>query len=240
MVADPILNEDFQRQCSRRSIPGTEAERNRYLFRIRKSGKLKQAGIITSKRTTFGWEQMDPFLFASEIAWRRVSDLYADASLDEILCDPRLAEKFDEIAASCANGFSPLEYRWAALKLRKEGSNGRKRAERMKPEGLGLKMFTEEDLFPFKKRRLRDCEPSPGIYAICQKDLGFLYVGETSNLNAQSWIAIGREREKSLAIRPARSVETSNRGSSTCNDFRRSAGTSESIAQMASSSLEFQ
>ena len=185
MVADPLLNEDFQTQCSRRNIPGTEAERNRFLFRIRKSGKLKQTGITTSKRTSFSWEHLDPFLYASEIAWRRVSDLYAGAGLDEILCDPRLAEKFDEIASTCANGFSPLEYRWAALKLRKEGANGRKRAEQMKPKGLGIKMFKPDDLLPFKKRRLKDLEPTPGIYAICVEEQGFMYVGETSNLRAR-------------------------------------------------------
>ena len=179
LVADPLLNEDFQLQCDRRNIPGTQAERNRFLFRIRKSGKLKHAGIETSKRTAFDWEDIDPFLFASEIAWRRVSELYANAGLDEILCDPRLATQFDDIAASSAAGYSSLEYRWAALKLRKQGSLGRKRATEM-----SVKKFKEQDWFPFDDLNVTELGSQPGLYAICFKD-DFLYAGETSNMRAR-------------------------------------------------------
>ena len=185
VVADPLLDEDFQLQCDRMSIPGTYAERNRFLFRIRKSGELKRAGVTTSKRTSFSWEHMDPFLFASEIAWRKVSELYAGASLDEILCDPRLAEQFDLIADAYAGGFSALEYRWAAIKLRKEGSNGRKRAERIKPKGLGLVKFKDAEFKAFKKRQLKDLPLTPGVYAIRMEEQPFLYVGETSNLSTR-------------------------------------------------------
>ena len=185
VIADPLLNEDFQLQCDRRDVPGTPAERNRFLFRIRKSGKLKKAQIETNKRTILTWDEMDPFLFASEIAWRRTSELYAGASLDEILCDPRLAEKFDELAKSYAEGFSVLEYRWAALKLRKEGAKGRERASRMTPKGLGLKKFKDKDLQPLSKFDLAGLSPQPGVYAICGAKSNFLYAGETSNLQAR-------------------------------------------------------
>ncbi len=179
IVADPLLNQDFQLQCQRLGIPGTEAERNRFLFRIRKSGKLKQAGIETGKRTSFDWEQMDPFLFASEIAWRRVSELYAGASLDEILCDPRLAKQFDDFAASCAGGYSSLEYRWGAIKLRKHGASGRRKAK-----DLMLEKFGQQDWVAFDELDFSALDPTPGIYAICLRD-NFLYAGETSNLRAR-------------------------------------------------------
>ncbi len=195
IVADPLLNEDFQIQCDRRSIPGTAAERNRFLFRVRKSGKLKRAGIATKKRTSFTWEQMDPFIFASEIAWGRVAELYADASLDEILCDPRLATKFDEIASAHANGFSPLEYRWAALKLRKYGSQLPVKAELMTPKHLGLSRFKEEEWFPLKELNLGEYGPKPGVYAICWND-SYLYAGETSNLSARLGLQLS-ERARS-------------------------------------------
>lgn len=179
LVADPLLNEDFQLQCDRLSIPGTAAERNRFLFRIRKSGKLKQAGIETSHRTAFDWEQMDPYLFAAEIAWRRVSQLYASASLDEILCDPRLAKQFDDIASSCAEGYSSLEYRWAAIKLRKQGSLGRKKSKQ-----LSLQKFADHDWLPFPQLKFAELGPRPALYAICGKHR-YLYAGETSNIRAR-------------------------------------------------------
>lgn len=185
IVADPLLNEDFQQQCDRRDVPGNQAERNRFLFRIRKSGKLKKAQILTSKRTAFSWEELDPFLFASEIAWRRISELYARASLDEILCDPRLAKMFDEMAQSCAHGYTPLEYRWAALKLRKEGSKGRERAARMKPKELGLRKFKEGELRPIDEFDVSEFASKAGVYAICCDGMDVLYAGETSNLGAR-------------------------------------------------------
>lgn len=193
LVADPLLNQDFQLQCDRMNIPGSHAERNRFLFRIRKSGELKRAGVFTSKRTSFCWEYMDTFLYASEIAWRRVSELYAGASLDEILCDPRLAEKFDFVADSCAGGFSALEYRWAAIKLRKEGSNGRKRADRLKAKGLGLRKFKDSDFVVFKKQFVKALPTTPGVYAIRMSEESFLYVGETSNLHARLELQLAKK-----------------------------------------------
>lgn len=213
LVADPILNEDFQTQCDRLSIPGTQAERNRFLFRIRKSGRFKQSGIETSNLTSFDWQHLDPFLYASEIAWRRVSELYANASLEEILCDPRLAKQFDEVAMSQAEGYSPLEYRWAALKLRKQGSTARKRGQ-----DLSLDKFTTNDWHPMVDLEVSRFVPRPGLYAIrCNDD--YLYAGETSNIRVRlglqlsesairRWPAQQREpSELQIAIREVATVE---------------------------------
>ena len=49
-------------------------------------------------------------------------------SMDEILCDPQLGASFDQTAAQLAPGPKPLEYRWAALRLRKEAKKARSRA----------------------------------------------------------------------------------------------------------------
>ncbi len=57
------------------------------------------------------WSELSPYIFASEIAWRKIFDRY-DLSLDEILCDDRIAEQFDAIAAQFAPGYTPFEYRW--------------------------------------------------------------------------------------------------------------------------------
>ncbi len=112
LVADPLLNEDFQKACDRTKIDLSPAERNRFLFRLRKSGKLRRMEVETNARTSIDWDQVDPFLFASEIAWKRIAEQYAGVSLDEILCDPRMATAFDQIAQSLAPGYTPLEYRW--------------------------------------------------------------------------------------------------------------------------------
>ncbi|MEM9644960.1 MAG: DNA methyltransferase, partial [Planctomycetota bacterium] len=185
LVADPILNEDFQTQCDRLDVPGTPAERNRFLFRMRKAGHLKRAGIETKKRTRFDWNEMDPFLHAAEIAWRSVSELYADAGLDEILCDPRLAAKFDEVAGQFAAGYSALEYRWAALKLRKERHQIRARFDSTTPKSLGLRKFKTKDFVSLKKLDWGDLEDQPGVYAIRHGDDDFLYAGEAMRLRSR-------------------------------------------------------
>lgn len=179
LVADPLLNEDFQTKCDRISVPGTPAERNRFLFAIRKSGKLIHAGINTKERTTIQWDEMDPYLFASEIAWRNVSQLYGNAGLDEILCDPRLANQFDQTADQFAGGYTPLQYRWAALKIRKQSSVGRRHADE-----CDLPLFDESDWKTIEKLRLKNVPPNPGVYAIRDGD-EFLYAGETLNLQTR-------------------------------------------------------
>lgn len=119
VLADPVLHDDLQRACDRRSIAGTPAERNRRLFRLRLAGELKAAGIETQKRTQFSWQEQAAYRFASEIAWRRLADEYPGRTLDELLCDPRTAAQFDLWAERYCPGFRPLEYRWAALTLRR-------------------------------------------------------------------------------------------------------------------------
>ena len=106
-------------------------------MRLRKAGDLIE--FQTRKRTEFSWPEYDEFLFASEIAW---CDMKVHGTLDDILCDPDLADQFDKIAESLAPGFSSLQYRWGALTLRKKSKTARVRSE----------FFTTLKLAQFKSR----------------------------------------------------------------------------------------
>ena len=187
LVADPILNEDFQTSCDRLSIPGTHAERNRFLFRARKAGKLKAFNVQTTVRTNIDWKEVSTYIYASEIAWRQISKKYC-MSLDEIFCDPRIAKHFDEIASKFAPGFNPIDYRWAALKLRKEGSAAKKRATKhrknlgIKEMGVGLK---EEQGVLLSDLELDSVTSGPGVYLIREQDGTALYASETHQLAAR-------------------------------------------------------
>jgi hypothetical protein len=59
---------------------------------------------------------------ASEIAARVMFYRYG-ASVDTTLAHPELIKEFDRLASSITPGFSPFEYRWAALNMRKKGAN---------------------------------------------------------------------------------------------------------------------
>ncbi len=182
VVADPIFNEDFQLACDRNQVAGTSAERNRFLFRLRKSGRLKQVGVETTVRTQISWDDLEQFIFASEIAWRRISDDYGNMSLDDLLCDPRIASQFDDLAQQFAPGFRSVDYRWGAIKLRKEGRNARQRAESHRRK-LKIKKFTKGVLL--SELDLSQVPSSPGVYGIALAGGEFLFAAETHGLAAR-------------------------------------------------------
>lgn len=179
LIADPALNQPFLDVCFRKGLEGDPDELNRYLFRMRKSGRLKSAGIKTTQRTTYSWEELDQFIDASEIAWKLMVDQHS-ASLDEFLCDPLLASEFDRIAMRIAPGFNSLDYRWAAMTVRKQSKDARARAKK-----LSRKISSEE----VKSRTARSVETIdweefgevPGIYVL-QTGSTNLYAGESLDL----------------------------------------------------------
>jgi len=176
VVADPELNHQFVACCTRLGLVGDARTWNTLLFRLRKEGAL--AGLDTSRRTAFSWEDCDRFIFASEIAWQMMLDEYSASSLDEVLCDPALAAEFDRIAQRFAPGFTALEYRYGALKLRKQAKYARSRASVLKlPASLGMPLCFDESTH-------EKLPQAPGVYILSEdRDRArSLYVGETLNL----------------------------------------------------------
>lgn len=172
LVADPDMNIRFVETCQKLGLPGEARTWNRGLFGMRKSGVF--ADIPTVHRTEFSWEDCDPYLFASEIAWGQMIDQGCD-SLDTILCDPTLAARFDEIARMWAPNFKPLQFRWAALKLRKCSKLVRSRA----------KLLTDAHLSrsePLNKSSIKKLPNSSGVYIVFGGKQTAIYAGEANNL----------------------------------------------------------
>ena len=155
-------------------IAGDARTWNILLFRLRKAGQL--ADLETTKRTSISWADCDEYLFASEIALQMLLDADRAESIDEILCDPSLCEEFDAIAARFAPGRKPLEYRWAALKLRKQAKVARSRgAVLAAPSRLGRSIPVDELDLPNLHER-------PGVYVLSGAGNTRLYVGEALSL----------------------------------------------------------
>jgi site-specific DNA-methyltransferase (adenine-specific) len=177
IVADPQLNALFEAACRKRGLPGDIHWWNRNLFAMRKAGKL--SGLDFSKRTEFTWEHCDPFIHASELAWRRLIDGGA-ASLDEILCDPETAAKFDRIACGFVPGYSSLEYRWGALKLRKECHRARQRARALSTRNIHLPL---PEPIPVRDAAASQTAEFPGVYLLASANSPQpLYIGQSINL----------------------------------------------------------
>jgi site-specific DNA-methyltransferase (adenine-specific) len=189
VIADPILNAAFVDRCSQLGVKGRPRDWNLTLLGLRKAGKLTEAA--TARRTHYSWESMDPFEFASEIAMRRLLDL-GYPSLDHVLCDPVAAARFDDCARSLAPGFSSLQYRWAALRLRKDARLWRQCSRRL--NGQKPKLAKKVAL---KDADVAELKPIPAVYLLAPGDdeTRPIYVGET-------WDLLKRA-ERTLCARPA-------------------------------------
>ena len=196
ILCHPELDAAFVAACRKKGLPGDAYVWNRLLLRIRKAGKLPKVRRAGNKRLTF--EMMDAYSFASEIAMQLVS-LDCGLALDDFLCSPKLAAEFDAIAAEFAPGFSPFEYRWAAMSIRKRATQSKSLAKKRFSEWL------EKDLpraVPLSRCRTAHYE-QPGVYILGNGSQD-LYVGETLNLRSRIEQTLGTDCWSGFGLRSAR------------------------------------
>ena len=170
VIADPALNARFLAACRELGAGGTDFDLNHCLYNLRKSKRLEVHP--TTKRVNL--RHKDEYEFAAEIA-ARFLERRQDTTLDRIICDPALAQEFDRIAQELAPGFSPFEYRFAALNLRK--------ARRLRPEvSSHLLPATQVESFRVQDIDMNRIPRAQGIYLFYYRDEGLLYLGEARNL----------------------------------------------------------
>lgn len=185
VVADPAMNALFLEECSRLAIPLSPTELNCALLNLRKRGALRG---IRSARTAF--QNEDEYRFAAEIAARHL-ERREGRTLDRILCEPVLAAEFDELASSIAPGFLNVQYRWAALNLRK--------SRRMQPELLvQIIRPTRVQVHKVKDLSLTSLESGQGLYFFYTPTEP-LYIGETHSLRNRLAKHLDHSDNKALA-----------------------------------------
>jgi GIY-YIG catalytic domain len=169
VIADPDLNAEFLSACQSLGITAPAKILNSALFNARKGRFL--SGIRTTRRTEI--HDQETYQFASEVA-ARFLEHRSQATLDTILCDPEFTRQFDDLAKQICPGFSQLQYRWAALKLRK--------LKRLSPELLAHVVVPDTvQVFQLDDLDLRNLPTGQGIY-IFFSGAETLYVGEAENL----------------------------------------------------------
>ncbi len=185
VVADPDLNRAFLDNCRQLGLSGTDVSLNRALLNLRKQGGLRG---LKSIRSSFPDEEQ--YRFAAEMAVRFM-ERRDSVSLDDIICDPRKAVEFDALAARLAPGYKPVEYRWAALNLRK--------AKQLIPEILS-RVVEPSDIKSFKVvgLELNQIDNTPGLYVFYTRS-GVLYIGEAENLNNRIRKHLDHSDNKGLA-----------------------------------------
>lgn len=174
VLADPELDGAFAEACRRSGLPGGPAQWNRALLRIRKSGRLPR---LASRARTLTLREMDGYSFASEVAMRQLG-VDSEVAMDEILCVPELAQRFDRIAESYSPGYTPFQYRWAALAIRKRAAHARRLAQQ---RGDLWRQVWSPRTKAFSAESWAECD-YPGVYLLLGQGGVALYVGETCNL----------------------------------------------------------
>ncbi|NQT87378.1 GIY-YIG nuclease family protein [bacterium] len=190
VLIDDALNARFLDACLELLPTVPAAELNRRLLNLRKTGRL---GRVTTKRVRLTAAEREAFVHAAEIAARQLEDKY-DLTVDRVFCEPARRKEFDRVASSIAPGFTPYQYRKAALLLRK--------ARGLRPEPIKrLEAFDANVIL----RDAADFEADPdllpdaaGIYAFVD-DTGYLYIGEASRLRPRLRTHLDHSDRKALA-----------------------------------------
>lgn len=185
VVADPELNAAFLAECQAQGCIGSPATLNRALINLRKGGHLRGR---KSRETSFPEE--DEYRFAAEMA-ARFLERREGVSLDSIICDPQLAMEFDRLAATIAPGFSSLQYRWAALNLRKKKKLQPELLTRVVPP-LQIMSFAVGGL------TLSDIPARQGLYLFHTQKTA-LYAGEAESLQIRIRKHLDHSDNKGLA-----------------------------------------
>ena len=185
VVADPELNAAFLAACQAQGCAGSPAILNSALLNLRKGGHLRGR----KSRETF-FENQDEYRFAAEIA-ARFLERRDGVSLDAIVCDPLLAGELDRLASAIAPGFSSLQYRWAALNLRKK--------KKLQPELL-TRILPPEQIagFAVSTLSLTDIPARQGLYLFHTQSTP-LYAGEAESLQARIRKHLAHSDNKGLA-----------------------------------------
>lgn len=183
VVADPKTNALFQEAARSLGLRADPARINQALLNARKAGRLKDEPSASQYRLA---REYEPYLFASEWSVRHLQrqllkEINRMPALDELLCNPSWAERFDEIVARIKPGFAAIDYRWAALAMRKKG--------RSKPLEKAVDIGMSRQL-TFGQWRDPSIPSEPGLYLIRSGERA-LYLNWAEDMFDQ----VGRHRE---------------------------------------------
>lgn len=115
VLIDPALNYRFIAECLALGVRHPPSVINRRLLRFRKGTPHVKLAQTTEESEVTGLRR---FTYAADFAMAQLS-YRRGASVDDMLADPLIGAEFDKIATRLLPGFGPIEYRTAALYLRK-------------------------------------------------------------------------------------------------------------------------
>jgi len=192
VLADLVLAKRFHEACVNLGSQRSPREHNHALLTVRHDGRITAAQIDVTEATIMTWRDIEAFRFAGEIAFRQLTDEHPHATLEQLLCDPDLAIQFDELAMRQSPGYRSLDYRWAAIMLRRS-----RVAAIIKPLDLdAADPLSSESLCKLSGPDAAPWNATPqnsGCYAIIGDDERVLFIDEVANLSVRMKQHFGNE-----------------------------------------------
>jgi hypothetical protein len=168
VLIEPDLNKRFLERCHKLGLGQSDFELNHLLCKIRKDGKSLLPPATKKPRIT----DYDDFVFGSEIAFRHLQRKF-EVSLDRVLCDLEMREKFDAIAKQLTSERSVFKLRMGALYLRK--------IHRLKPNSVTPPAYILKAAGNMAELKLDKLPEASGAYVFYDATRP-VYAGETSKL----------------------------------------------------------
>lgn len=187
VLADPALAEKFFKRCRQLEVDAPSYKIALRLLAFRKSprrhARIAKATAIEPRR------DFSAYSFAAEMAISQMKYRYG-ASVDDLLAYPEIGREFDALAEQLHPGLTPLEYRLAALHVRK--SRYCKSDERPLFDSIKTQR-AERTLQRFESLDKIDLEKFHGVDAI---------VGIVEEARIQRYLYITQTKDAFEALRP--------------------------------------
>jgi hypothetical protein len=183
VLADPDLTDRFIRRCRALDVRAPQHAIALRLFRFRKSpGTTVQLAKRTAREER---RDYSPFLFAAEMALTQMRYRYG-ASVDDILAYPDIGKEFDALCGQICPGWTPLDYRLAALHVRKSRyceKDERPLFESLSDRRAESTLKQQDTLDSLDADKFRNVDAIIALVEDTRRKTRFLYITETADVS---------------------------------------------------------
>jgi len=182
LLADPAHANRFYKACRSLGLRAPPGKIFRRLLSMRKHKPCTLKILATSERSAI--RDFDCLAHAAEFAMMQVRYCMG-ATCDDILADPEVGRQFDKLAERISPGWEPVDYRLAALRIRKARHCPKARLSLFGEMHLGLITRRWIDAGTIPSPRLDGVPEGAGIFTLSESDNDdrVLYVRSTNALS---------------------------------------------------------
>lgn len=227
LLMNPALQQAFVAACRSKSLAGDPSTWNRLLWQLRTDLATSLAEDAeddtpkpdgsTNDCPIGNAADCDAILSASEIALQAMQQAGKVGSFWELMCEPDLAARFDQLASRLSPGYAPALYRWGAHEISRLAPTARGRGSvlRAAQQEVLPRWFT--DWHPLEQLTDEQIPAEPGLFLLRSTGdaQALLLAGETCQLRRRlsgfAWAnadSIANDQHPSLSgLKPGSSVE---------------------------------